>query len=253
MNKKLRFLAPVFAGLFSLAIAQTSAPATVPPKPVDPTVGIPKRANPAFYELHAEFLKRTKSGPIGLLFIGDSITHGWRKAPETWEQYYSKYQPANFGIGGDQTQHVIWRIEDGELDGIKPKVVVVMIGTNNSGAHTAPQILAANTKIVELIRAKLPKTKVLMLAIFPRGPRKDKQGVVTDDGVSRMNVINEVNAGLAKLDDGKNVRFLDITKAWLGADGKIPDSVMPDQLHPTGPSYKLWAEAMDPLLTEMMK
>ncbi len=261
MNKKLRFLAPVFAGLVSISMAQTSAPATVAapvkpviaPMPVDPSIGVPKRANPRFYELHSNFLKRTKSGPIGVLFMGDSITEGWGKAPEIWKQYYDQYQPANFGIGGDQTQHVIWRIEDGELDGIDPKVVVLMIGTNNTGGNTAAQILAADTKIVNMIRAKLPQTKVLLLAIFPRGPRKDKQGVIVDDGVTRMKIIDEVNAGLAKLDDGKNVRFLNINSAWLDADGKIPDSVMPDQLHPTGPSYKLWAEAMNPLLTEMMK
>lgn len=245
---KLRLLfVSLFIGLVSVAVAQPSV--AIP----DPTVGAAKRGNAHFYELHAEFLKRAKAGPIGLLFLGDSITEGWRKAPEIWEQYYGQYQPANFGISGDQTQHVIWRIEDGELDGINPKVVVLMIGTNNTGHHTAEQILAADTKIVQLIRERLPQTKVLLLAIFPRGPRHDKQGVLVDDGVARMAKINQVNAGLAKLDDGKFVRFLNINSVFLDANGKIPDSVMPDQLHPNGPSYKLWADAMQPLLTEMMQ
>jgi len=221
-------------------------------KPYDPSVGAPKRGNARFYELHAQHLKRAKE-PMQLLFLGDSITEGWTKAPEVWKANYEKYQAANFGIGGDRTEHVIWRIEDGVLKGVKPKVVVLMIGTNNSSDHTGAQIAAADTKIVELIRANLPETKVLLLAIFPRGPRKDKDGKILDDAVKRMQAIHEANAILAKLDDGKNVRFLDIGAKFLGADGKIPDSIMPDQLHPNAVGYQIWADAMRPLLDEMMK
>lgn len=221
-------------------------------KPYDPSVGAPKRGNARFYELHAQHLKRAKE-PMQLLFLGDSITEGWGKAPDVWKANYEKYQAANFGIGGDRTEHVIWRIEDGVLKGVKPKVVVLMIGTNNSGDHTGAQIGAADTKIVELIRANIPETKVLLLAIFPRGPRKDKEGRILDDGVKRMQAINEANAILAKLDDGKNVRFLDIGAKFLGADGKIPDGIMPDQLHPNAAGYQIWADAMRPLLDEMMK
>jgi beta-glucosidase len=228
------------------------APAPAAPAQVDASAAIPKRANARFYELHASFLKRGKE-PMGVLFLGDSITEGWGKAPDIWKEHYEKYQPANFGIGGDRTQHVIWRIEDGELDGIKPKVVVLMIGTNNSSDNTGAQIAAADAKIVRLIREKIPGTKVLLLAVFPRGPRKDKAGVVIDDGVKRMEVIHAVNAELAKLDDGRQVRFLDINAGFLGADGKIPDAIMPDQLHPNAAGYKIWAEAMQPLLDEMMK
>ena len=224
--------------------AAPAAPAT--PPAVDASGAIPKRANARFYELHSNFLKRTKQ-PMDVLFLGDSITEGWGKAPEVWKDYYERYQPANFGIGGDQTQHVIWRIEDGELDGIHPKVVVLMIGTNNSAGHTAAQILAADTKIVQLIRAKIPETKVLLLAIFPRGPRGK------DPWQKQMEVIHAVNTELARLDDGKNVRFLDINHVFLGADGTIPKDLMPDQLHPNAAGYKLWADAMQPLLDEMMR
>jgi beta-glucosidase len=254
MKKLLLLLVPALAGLVSLAPAQSPAPApqaaTAPMVTVDASAPIPKRGSARFYELHASFLKRGKE-PMGVLFLGDSITEGWRKAPDVWEEHYAKYQPANFGIGGDQTQHVIWRIEDGELDGIKPKVVVLMLGTNNSSRHTAAEITAANTKIVRLIREKIPGTKVLLLAIFPRGPRKG--GTTVDPWEKRMEVIHAVNAELAKLDDGKNVRFLDINAGFLGADGKIPDALMPDQLHPNAAGYKIWAEAMQPLLDEMMK
>src|SRR6185369_6839502 len=125
---------------------------------------LPKTGSAIFFQKHEQFLARAKAGPIGVLFLGDSITEGWAKAPHIWEHYFAKYQPTNFGIGGDQTQHVIWRIENGELDGISPKVVVLMLGTNNSGAHTAAQIAAADRKIVQMIRTRLPGAKILLLA-----------------------------------------------------------------------------------------
>jgi lysophospholipase L1-like esterase len=240
----------------SAALAHAQAPATTP-KP-DASAAIEKKdADGRFRKMHESFLARGKSGPMSVLFLGDSITAGWVKAPHIWEHYYGKYQPANFGIGGDQTQHVIWRIENGELDGISPKVVVLMLGTNNTGQHDANEIVAADKKIISMIRAKLPQAKVLLLAIFPRGPRKNAQGVVTDTVIAeakkRMDIINAANAQLAKLDDGRNVRFLDINARFLCDDGKIPSTIMPDQLHPNAAGYQLWADAMQPLLIEMMK
>lgn len=238
-----------------LAVATLAVAAFVSLAPLarayDPGVGAPKRGNARFYELHAQHLKRAKQ-PMQLLFLGDSITEGWGKAPDVWKANYEKYEAANFGIGGDRTEHVIWRIEDGVLKGVKPKVVVLMLGTNNSGEHTGEQIAAADKKVVELIRANIPEAKVLLLAIFPRGPRKNASGTI-DDAVKRMQTIHEANAILAKLDDGQNVRFLDIGAKFLGADGKIPDALMPDQLHPNAAGYQIWADAMRPLLEEMMK
>jgi lysophospholipase L1-like esterase len=260
----MKFLRPFLTAsllAFSLAVAsaQAPAPAAKAPKP-DASAAIEKPDTTGrFRKSHESFLARGKSGPIGVLFLGDSITAGWAQATRThiWETYYGKWQPANFGIGGDQTQHVIWRIENGELDGISPKVVVLMLGTNNSRTHTAAEIAAADKKIVGLIRAKLPNTKVLVLAVFPRGPRKDKDGKISPEAAAeaarQMEVINGVNAELAKLDDGQHVRFLDINAVFLGQDGKIPFSIMPDQLHPNTAGYQLWADAMQPTLTAMMK
>jgi lysophospholipase L1-like esterase len=254
--KKIRptLSALILAALLPLALAQ--APAT-PPAKVDASGSIPKADTGGFQKRHEGFLARGKAGPVGLLFLGDSITDGWTKAPHVWETYFGQYQPANFGIGGDQTQHVIWRIMNGELEGIHPKVTVLMLGTNNTTAHTAAEIAAADKKIVELIRAKIPETKVLLLAIFPRGARKNPQGVITDaaitDAAKRTEIINAVNVELAKLDDGTNVRFLNINASFVGQDGKIPFAIMPDQLHPNAAGYQLWADAMKPLLTEMMK
>ncbi len=262
-------LALALAGLFPACIAQTVTPADKPaavpvpaitptpavtppaPAPVDASAPIPKTGNAGFFQRHEKFLARAKSGPIGVLFLGDSITEGWAKAPHIWDHYYGQYQPANFGISGDQTQHVIWRIENGELDGITPKVVVLMLGTNNSLAHTGAQIAAADTKIVHLIREKIPGVKVLLLAIFPRGPRKS--GGRDEPLEQIMTAITTANAELAKLDDGTNVRFLDINARFLGNDGTIPKIIMPDQLHPNAAGYQLWAEAMQPLLDEMMR
>lgn len=237
--------------------APASTAATAPAVPVDASAAIPKTGNARFFELHEKFLARGKAGPIGVLFLGDSITEGWTKVPHIWEHYYGQYQPANFGIGGDQTHHVIWRIENGELDGISPKLVVLMLGTNNAAQHSGEQIAAADTKIVELIRAKIPGVKVILLAIFPRDARRGPSGLITEAAVAdagrRMAVIDRANALLAKLDDGVNVRFLDISAQFLGKDGRIPWTIMPDQLHLSPAGYQLWTDAMQPLLMEMMK
>lgn len=252
MKKLLSLVLAVQLGFCAGLSAQTPPATAAATAPVDASAPIPKANNARFFELHEKFLARGKAGPIGVLFLGDSITEGWTGAPHIWEHYYGKYQPANFGIGGDQTQHVIWRIENGELDGIHPRLVVFMLGTNNTAAHTAEQIAAADRKIISLIRAKLPDAKILVLAIFPRGPRQNRDGT-PDPWEKRMAIIQAVNADLAKLDDGKTVRFLDIGKVFLGNDGTIPRTIMPDQLHPNAAGYQLWADAMQALLTEMMQ
>ncbi len=263
MKKLLPLL--ILVALLPFGRAQAPAPAATAPAPkVDASAAIEKTGpggapNPGFRKSHESFLARGKAGPIGVLFIGDSITAGWANATRThiWEKYYGAMQPANFGIGGDQTQHVIWRIENGELDGIAPKVVVLMLGTNPTGTHTADEIAAADRKIVGLIRAKLPAAKVLVLAVFPRGARKDAQGVITEtakaDAAKRQSIIDGVNVQLAQLDDGQHVHFLDINAAFLGQDGKIPFSIMPDQLHPNAAGYQLWADAMQAKLAQLMK
>lgn len=242
--------------LFILCLASCQVFAQANPKE-DASLPLPKQDDGKFLRKHDINLARGRSGPVGLLFLGDSITDNWRKAPHIWEAYYGKYQPANFGIGGDRTQHVIWRIEHGELDGIAPKVAVLMLGTNNSLDYSAAEIAAADRKIVGMLRAKLPQTKVLLLGVFPRGPRDRNGGPVTPalvaEAATRMATIGALNAELAKLDDGKTVRYLDISKVFLGQDGKIPYPVMPDQLHPNAAGYQLWADAMQPLLEEMMR
>lgn len=217
---------------------------------MDTTQPIPKTGNENFFQLHEEFLERAKSGPIGLLFLGDSITNQWQKVPHIWDHYYGAYQPANFGIGGDQTQHVIWRIEHGELDGLSPKVVVLLIGTNNCGGYEADEITAGIREIIRRIHEKCPTTKILSLAIFPRGPRINADGN-PDKWESHMAKIRTVNANLAQLDNGDSIRNLNITESFRNKDGTIPDIIMPDQVHLTPAGYQIWADAMHPLLQEM--
>ena len=217
----------------------------------DPSVGATKHGNARFFELHAPFLKRAASGPAGVVFLGDSITEGWTKVPEIWESAWGKYQPANFGIGGDRTQHIIWRIEQGEFDKISPKVVVLMIGTNNTGNDTAKDIAAANRKIVGMLKAALPETKILLLAVFPRGPRNARG--VEDPWEMKMKKIRAINNDLARLDNGKSIRFLDLGPKFMSADGTIAKAIMPDQLHLSPAGYQNWVEGMAPLLDEMMR
>ncbi len=218
----------------------------------DPSIGATKRGNASFFEKHAAFLKRAAAGPAGVVFIGDSITQGWGKVPEIWEKAWGKYQPANFGIGGDRTQHVIWRIEEGELDKVSPKVVVLMIGTNNTMDDSAKDIAKANRKIVGMIEKALPETNILLLAVFPRGPRT-MRGNVDDPWEMRMEKIDTINADMAKLDNGRSIRFLDLGPKFTSADGTITHAIMPDQLHLSPAGYQIWVEGMAPLLTEMME
>jgi beta-glucosidase len=191
--------------------------------------------------LHERFLAEAKKGNIELLFLGDSITQGWNNNA-AWNRFYGPRHAANFGIGGDRTQHVLWRIEHGEIDGIAPHVVVLMIGTNNAGLNSADQIAAGITAIVKELRKQLPKTKLLLLGVFPRSPRPD--------------LIREklalVNRQIAKLDDGSNVAYLDIGKAFLNADGTISREIMPDYLHLTARGYRIWADAMEPTLWRLL-
>lgn len=230
-------------GLTSLALAQNLPKADV----AAPKLGRDGQVQPRFQMLHEQFLKRGKEGPIGVLFVGDSITEGWGRARDTWESHYGKYQPANFGISGDQTQHVLWRIENGELDGIHPKVVVLMIGTNNS-RDTAENITRGDKKIIEEIHQKLPDSKLLILGIFPRGADPKNPGVA-----ATREKLHAVNVELAKLDDGNKTRYLDLGPKFLDAEGNLSPDIMPDALHPNAKGYQIWADNMQPLLDEMMK
>ena len=201
---------------------------------------------PAFKDpnRHQQFLARLAlDANVGLLFLGDSITDFWPRVGESSWLKFAPYQPADFGISGDRTEHLLWRMTHGELEGIHPKAAVVMIGTNNVGRDDPATEAAGITKVVETVREKLPQTKILLLAVFPRDGH--------DSQNRRRNA--EVNATISKLDNGGSIRYLNIDKAFLDANGDIPHDIMPDGLHPSAKGYELWYEAMWPTLQEMLR
>jgi beta-glucosidase len=188
---------------------------------------------------------KSKQGDVSLLFIGDSITDAWSgPGKEQWEKRFAPRKAVNLGIGGDRTQHVLWRLENGNIEGIKPKAAVLMIGTNNSNRndHTAEEIADGIKAIVAKLRKELPETKILLLAIFPRGEKPNPQ--------------REKNAKASKLAsevaDGKMVHYLDIGEKFLEADGTISRDIMPDRLHLSPKAYEIWADAIEPKVAELM-
>lgn len=210
---------------------------------------------------HKKFLEIAKMGGVDVLFMGDSITQGWEGAgKEAWKKHFEPMKAANFGIGGDRTGHVIWRITEGkELEGIDPKVCVMMIGTNNSGEYTAEEIATGIEAILREFKKQKPNMKVLLLGVFPRasssGLAKDVP-VAGKDKLSedRNNVkIPKLNALIAKFADGKTVFYKDIGGKFLDKDGGLPRELMPDLLHLSPKGYDIWAEAIKADVEKLLK
>lgn len=195
---------------------------------------------------HEEKLKRIQEGDVGLLMIGDSITHGWETTGKIiWDEFYSERNTANLGFSGDRTEHVIWRLQNGEVDDISPKLAVLMIGTNNTGLRQDPAEDTAMgiQHIIKELVSRVPDIKVLLLAIFPRGSNADDPGRVRN---------KEINAIISKYADSKSVFYLNLNEKFLAADGTLPKSVMPDLLHPNVEGYRIWAEAMEPMIRRLL-
>ena len=194
---------------------------------------------------HEQVLERIAQGNVDLICVGDSITHGWENlGRKLWEQYYAPRNAVNMGFGGDRTQHVLWRFDNGEIDGISPKLAILMIGTNNSNGqdNTAEEIADGVKAICAAMRARLPKTKILILAIFPRG-----------EGPSPQRQKNAKASELAsQIADGKKIFYLDINDEFLESDDTLPKDIMPDLLHPNEKGYKIWAEAIEPTVKKLM-
>lgn len=230
----------------------------------DPTNSAPAKAKPSvagwgFWPVnpsgwqarHQDFLRRTAQGrekkDINVVFFGDSITQGWGgEGKEVWEQKYKPIGAVNYGIGGDSTRQVLWRIQNGEVDGISPKLVVLKIGTNNLyddfNSGNEAEIAEGITTVVKTLRTKLPNTKVLLLGLLPR----------QNEWFS--NRIKKVNDVISKLDDGKSVRYLDMSPQFQTEIGKVKKELyVGDQLHLAKPGYEVWATTMQPLFDEMMK
>jgi len=236
MHPLIRSLLPLFLALagVSTLIAQGEPNLAIKPEP---------RPDQSYW--HNTFSAQAKKGGIDVLFLGDSITQCWTyEGKELWAQRYGPMKAANFGIGSDRTEHVLWRVQNGTLEGSAPKVVVLLIGTNNIKRDTAPQIAEGVAAILGEIRTRLPKTKILLLGLFPRAE--------TPDDWRRLKVA-EVNTHLAKLEDGKTVFFLDLGPKFLRPDGTLGKDVMHDFLHLTTAGYKIWSDGMETKLGELLK
>lgn len=253
--------------------------------------------NPAAQKLnrdiarHKDFLKRIElsNGAGDVIFLGDSITHGW-EGQKAWQEHFGSFKPVNLGIGGDQTGHVLWRITEGhEIDQLKPRAAVIMIGTNNIGGHSAQQIAGGIKAIVEELKRQKPEIKILVLGVFPRGGGGDAERTLAQieagikpineelrsekPNITRLNAlvraleqqkgtipaaklnkkVAEINAIIAGLDDGRTVFYKDIGKEFLNEQGGLSGDIMPDYLHLSARGYDIWGKAIKGDLEKLVK
>lgn len=207
------------------------------------------RVDPNSLVAHSQLIAKAKQGGIDVYFEGDSITRRWDATdyPDllaNWKQNFFGWNAGDFGWGADQTQNILWRLENGELDGVNPKVVVLLAGTNNVGAGAkADDVTAGLQAIVRAIQTKAPAAIIVVTAIFPR-----------NDNMNFMPMIDRINGDLAKLADGQKIRYLNINGKLADRDGKLFDGMMnaKDKLHPTVKGYQVWADALKPMLTELL-
>jgi lysophospholipase L1-like esterase len=248
---------------FALAIALGRAAAQDPPTPtaaVSPKTGQAEQAqpqgNPLFMAAHQALLKKKSQGVINVYFLGDSITRRWQGTdyPEhkkNWDQNFFGWNAANFGWGGDSTQNVLWRLQNGEIDGVHPKVVVLLIGTNNLGNLTSPNEIPARTEqvtrgiraIIDAIQEKAPAAKIVLMGITPRNDQ---------NGISFMPAIDNINSRIAEFADGKSIVFLNINDQLTNRDGKLLEGMTADGLHLSVKGYQIWADALKPLFTQWL-
>ena len=203
---------------------------------------------------HAQLLDKARKGGIDIYFEGDSITRRWGAIdyPEllaNWKSNFFGWNAANFGWGADRTQNILWRLENGELDNVNPKIVVLLAGTNNLDNTAVPggddarvtDIARGIAAILRVIQAKAPGATIILMGIFPR-----------NDNVSSTPTIDKINRHLSRLADGRRIRYLNINDQFAGRDGRLLDGMMGDKLHPTVKGYQVWADALKPLFTELL-
>jgi len=192
---------------------------------------------------HEAINARAKQGKVDLIYIGDSIVRSWMwDGTPVWEHYYAKRNGMIAGMTGDRTEQVLWRLQNGNIDGISPKLAIVMIGQNNGPFNTGEEICAGVTAIVQLLRQRLPNTKILVLAIFPRGEKPTPERAV----------LAKANEIASKLADHKHVFYMDVNHLFLRPDGTIPSTLMPDHEHPNKEGHRVWAAAIEPKVAELM-
>jgi lysophospholipase L1-like esterase len=204
---------------------------------------------------HAQLLEKARTGSIDIYFEGDSITRRWGAAdyPEllaNWNENFFGWNAADFGWGADTIQNILWRLNSGELDGVHPKVIVLLAGTNNVGNRVIPgreeekaaDITNGIEALIKIMRAKAPDATIILMGILPR-----------NDNIAVLPIINRINGNLSKLADGKKIRYLNINDRLADADGKLFDGMMNgDKLHPAIKGYQVWADALKPIFHELL-
>jgi lysophospholipase L1-like esterase len=232
----------LFALAFGTAFAQEA------PRADQPT---PRRdANSQL--AHQDLLEKARKGGIDIYFEGDSITRRWGTSDvaykdflDNWKSNFHGWNAADFGWGADSTQHILWRLENGELDGVNPKVIVLLAGTNNVGAAGAPveDVTRGIKAIVDTMLQKAPEATIILMGITPRNDR---------GSTAVMPLIDRINANLAEFADGKRVRYLNINAKLAGPDGKLFEGVTVDGLHLSVRGYQIWADALKPIFTKLL-
>jgi len=226
------------------ALPQTTS--TITPKP---------RQSEFWLNRFDEINRRIEQGNIDLLFVGDSITHfcegtiyPTNSEPHgtvgqaVWDEYYSQRNAVNIGIGGDKIEHILWRLDHGNIDGISPKLIVLLAGTNNAKDNTAAEIADGIVAIIDKLQLKLPDSKILLLSIFPRGEYPNDLRTI---------LANASQTAAARIADKDNVYYMDIAANFLSNDGILSPDIMPDARHPNEQGYRIWAESIEPIVSEL--
>jgi len=201
-----------------------------------------------WFALHRSYVDRANAGDVRLLFLGDSLIYGWLvDGLATWKSAFVPLGAEDFGIGGDRTDDVLWRIHHGELDRIAPRLVVLSIGTNDLGiGRSVDETVAGVVACVRAIRAKLPKTTAMVIGILPRG--------TGGPSAPMRRSATSVNARIAKLDDGRHVRYVDSSVVFLAPDGSIKPALFhPDRRHLSGAGYRAWSESLRPKIAALLR
>ena len=225
----------------TLATLEVQGDAPVPPSTIIPITQNRNWSSYDWVQRHNTLCALVRERKPALVFIGDSITHQL-EGKDVWRKYYEPRNAVDLGFGWDRTENVLWRLQHGELEGVEPKVAVIMIGTNNSGSNQPADIAIGIRAICTEIHQRTPNTKILLLGIFPRGEKPD-------DGRKRIDSINSL---IAAFDGQDGITFLDIGTKFLNPDGTISKEIMGDFLHPTPKGQEIWAEAMEPTLKKLL-
>lgn len=246
MNHSVAFIQAFVAATLcgTLAFAQTNSGFS---RPSDRPV---PRADRNSQIAHEQLLEKARKGGIDVYFLGDSITRRWGATdyPEflaNWNTNFFGWNAANFGWGADQIENILWRVENGELDGVNPKIIVVLAGINNIGTVPGGDAKVENITrglqaLVSTCRQKAPNAVIILTALFPR-----------NDNMAVIPVINRINDNLAKMADGKRIRYLNVNDKLADKDGKLFDGISKDKLHPSLKGYQIWADGLKPIFAEI--